>query len=312
MGWYNLNLSKKFRLLKEEYNQFSAMIEIQSLVDEVLKESDNSEKNNEELYSNQNLNQKPKLFQYWHQGFGELPEVIYNCYLTVDHFLSNDFEIVRIDFDTLSDYIKLPDYIIKAREEERMTIAHFSDIIRNKLLFDYGGLWLDSSVMITSTERVRDFYGSRKVAFQNAAVFSNPKEHPVLVGSWMIWSKEANNETFGLSQKILEKYWQNNRFVSDYFLYHIIISDIIRKSPAIREEIKWHKRYYSNNSLDILFFYLNRSFNYDEIKHLFKNIGIHKLDFKAIKSSDNENLNYSILYCKNKFEKLIWRKYINE
>jgi hypothetical protein len=310
-GYFNLDGSSRYRFVKEIYLETRTMIEIQPLVDEVLRSQSNLSVNLHEPPVNSAVKIKPKHFQYWHQGVNAVPDVIYNCYLSIDHFLMDDFEIIRLDYETLKNYIKLPEHIIKARDEGRMTIAHFSDIIRNKLLLDYGGMWLDSSVMITSKDKLRYFYEERNVAFQNTPVFSNPKEHAVLIGSWMIWSRHSNSQVFRLTQEVLELYWERNKNISNYFLYHIVISDLIRKSAEIQREIDWHRRYYSSNSLDILFFMLNRSFERREIMRLFDSVGIHKLDFKAKRPMGDDLLNYHVFYDKEMFNDLLWSKYIN-
>ena len=157
LGFYNLETSKKYRYVKELYEETRAMIEIQPLVNEVLQYNNDILNNAFPQQASLNQEEKPILFQYWHQGINDIPDIVRNCYASIDYFLSKDFDIIRIDYKTLSNYITLPEFIIKAREEERMTIAHFSDIIRNKLLLEFGGLWLDSSVLITGKKDVLEF-----------------------------------------------------------------------------------------------------------------------------------------------------------
>jgi hypothetical protein len=280
-GWYNLNSSNKYRFVKEMYEETRAMIQIQPLVDQVLSENSDNKIISGEQPVSLILEGKPKLFQYWHQGINEVPDIVRNCYSSVDHFLSDHFEIIRIEHSTLSDYIELPTHILKAREEERMTIAHFSDIIRNKLLLDYGGLWLDSTVLITGNEDVLEFTSLDNRLMFSRFVFSNPKEHAVQFESWIMWAKKPNNPVYYLADEISRLYWEKNLIVTNYFQYHIIFTCLFLKNHKFKELFSWHDRWYMGNSADLGRYLISRDYNRNELIKLFEKTDIHKLDFKV-------------------------------
>jgi hypothetical protein len=281
MGWYNLNASNKYRFVKEMYEETRAMIQIQPLVDQVLLENSDNKIVNCEQPVSLNLEGKPKLFQYWHQGVNEIPEIVKNCYSSVDHFLSDHFEIIRIEQSTLSDYIELPTHILKAREEERMTIAHFSDIIRNKLLLEFGGLWLDSTVLITGKDDVLEFTSLNNRLMFSRFVFSNPKEHAVQFESWIMYSGKSGNSLWLLADKVLSEYWQKYERVNNYFLYHIVLTNIILKIPRIKDEFSWNNRFYLGNALDLGRYLIGVDFDPRLLKEVKRKTDIHKLDFKV-------------------------------
>jgi hypothetical protein len=280
MGWYNLNSSNKYRFVKEMYEETRAMIQIQPLVDQVLLENSEYISINCEQKADLSLSKKPKLFQYWHQGINEIPGIVRNCYSSVDYFLSDHFEIIRIEQSTLSDYIELPTHILNAREEERMTIAHFSDIIRNKLLLEYGGLWLDSTVLITGKEDVLEFISLNNRLMFSRFVFSNPKEHAVQFESWIIYSKKTHNRLWYLADKVLTRYWNEHDMVNNYFLYHIVLTIIFMKLPELKTDFHWENRYYLGNSLDLGRYLIAKDFNEIDWDNMLKKTNIHKLDFK--------------------------------
>jgi hypothetical protein len=279
-GWYNLNSSNKYRFVKEMYEETRAMIQIQPLVDQVLSENSDNKIINGEQPVSLILEGKPRLFQYWHQGLNEIPDIVRNCYSSVDHFLSDHFEIIRIEHSTLSDYIELPTHILKAREEERMTIAHFSDIIRNKLLLDYGGLWLDSTVLITGNEDVLEFTSLDNRLMFSRFVFSNPKEHAVQFESWIMWAKKSNNPVYYLADEISRLYWEKNLIVTNYFQYHIIITCIFFKIDNLKELFSWYDRFYVGNSLDLGRYLIGKGYNVKDLTRILKKTDIHKLDFR--------------------------------
>jgi hypothetical protein len=281
LGYFNLNSSNKYRFVKEMYEETRAMIQIQPLVDQVLFESSDNISINCEQQADSRSNKKPKLFQYWHQGINQVPDIVNICYKSVDHFLSDHFEIIRIEQSTLNGYIELPTHILKAREEERMTIAHFSDIIRNKLLLDYGGLWLDSTVLITGKEDVLEFTSLNNRLMFSRFVFSNPKEHAVQFESWIMWAKMPNNPVFFFADEVSRLYWQKNSGVTNYFQYHIIFTCLFLRNYKFKELFSWHDRWYMGNSADLGRYLISRDYNRNELIKLLEKTDIHKLDFKA-------------------------------
>ncbi len=312
-GWFNLNSSNKMRLIKQNYYEIKASIMILPLVKEVLADEkyEFNFKNCEGKLSN--TIQKPILFQYWHQGFNNLPPVVINCYKSVDYYLKNDFNIIRLEYRTLANYISLPLHIYEKLEKNMMTIAHFSDIVRNKLLLDYGGLWLDSTVLLTDNRDVKKFIDKKNISFQNRNIFSNSKEHAYLIDSWMIWSLHPGEKIFNLTQRVLELYWKKNSEINNYFLYHIIISNLIRENPNLIREIDFRRKNYCPNSLDLLFFWLDKKFDNTEFLFLLNICSIHKLNHKIHKETNLnlQQMNFShLLYDEHLFGKEFWDNWI--
>ena len=279
-GYFNLNSSNKYRFVKELYEETRTMIRLQPLVNDVIQ---NVEQDIESQVAKHPTvkNQKPKLFQYWHQGFNDLPGVVKNCYKSVDYFLGEDFEIIRIDFHTLDDFIVLPNHIIQLRNDEKMTIAHFSDIVRNKLLLDYGGLWLDSTVLITGKEDILKFISLDNRLMFSRFVFSNPKEHAVQFESWIMWSRNKGNLVYQIADDVLSAYWRKNKVVGNYFLYHIILTTIFLNEKRFMEVFHWNDRFYLGNSLDLGRYLIGIRFDVDKFENIKGKTDIHKLDFKV-------------------------------
>jgi hypothetical protein len=255
---------------------------------------------------------KPILWQLWLQGIDQVPPIIKNCFKSVDYFLGAHFEIKRLGDSQISDFITLPQHILDKYKNGIISHAHFSDIVRNELLLAYGGLWLDATVFISNTQSVLDFCDNRKVAFQNLGVFSNQKEYGMMIGSWMIWSEKEDNKIFRLTKTALDKYWERHHVLLDYYLYHLIVSNFIKIDDKWVDDMDWHKKEYSANTLDLLFFWFNRNYNYKELLWLFAKTGIHKLNFKD-KAVIKEPITVEMVFKDiNLFEDLLWRHHILE
>ena len=60
-------------------------------------------------------------------------------------------------------YIELPDYIEKKFEKGKISMAHFSDLLRISLLAKWGGMWIDSTALCTDEDFFR--YASKQRLF---------------------------------------------------------------------------------------------------------------------------------------------------
>lgn len=86
------------------------------------------------------------IWQYWAQGYANVPEVVSRCLASVDRY-AEGYTIIRLTDDTLSTYLDLPEFIVAKRK--LMTTAHFSDLLRLMLLKTYGGIWMDATILLT-------------------------------------------------------------------------------------------------------------------------------------------------------------------
>lgn len=50
----------------------------------------------------------------------------------------------------MAQYVDIPDYILQKYKQGKMTRTHLSDIVRLLLLSKYGGVWIDSTILLTN------------------------------------------------------------------------------------------------------------------------------------------------------------------
>lgn len=85
------------------------------------------------------------LWLYWECGAGtSVPDYIYLCWKTIAIHCSNDLRITIVTPETLAQY--LPD--IDPCYKSLVRIAHRADFIRFNLLYKFGGVWLDSDMVV--------------------------------------------------------------------------------------------------------------------------------------------------------------------
>ena len=88
---------------------------------------------------------KPIIWLYWE---GKEPNYIKLCYKTVLKHCTDDFNIIRLNENTVFDY--LPEFKNK-NFDEFLNIPQKSDVFRYNLLYKYGGIWLDSDIIVFSS-----------------------------------------------------------------------------------------------------------------------------------------------------------------
>ena len=99
-----------------------------------------------------------QIYFCWLQGEANLPPIVRCCY---NSFKQNAgrYKIVFIDEQNFSKYVDIPPHVMDKFRTGKITRTHFSDILRVNLLERYGGLWLDSTILVTEPlEKYKDFW----------------------------------------------------------------------------------------------------------------------------------------------------------
>lgn len=102
-----------------------------------------NKKNNESFY---NISNKPYLWLYWDPPINGTPGYIQICYDSVVKHCSESFVIVRLNKDNIKTF--LPEIIGYEKYINNMKIAHKVDLYRILLLYKFGGLYLDSDILV--------------------------------------------------------------------------------------------------------------------------------------------------------------------
>lgn len=105
---------------------------------------DNATGLNEPVYSG-----KKYAWSCWWQGMEEAPDLIKACINSQKRYLPKEAELIIITRDNYRDYMDFPQWLLDKVEDGRVTLTTFSDVIRASLLYKYGGIWLDSTILLT-------------------------------------------------------------------------------------------------------------------------------------------------------------------
>nr|MCR4769727.1 capsular polysaccharide synthesis protein [Bacteroidaceae bacterium] len=89
-----------------------------------------------------------KIWFFWWQGFDSIPEICKLCLNSIKHYKS-DCQLILLSKDNYKQYSSIPQHIIKKVNDGHILIAHLADMLRCDLLYNHGGLWIDSTLLVT-------------------------------------------------------------------------------------------------------------------------------------------------------------------
>lgn len=216
---------------------------------------------------------KPKIiWTCWWQGMENAPLLVKKCIASMQQY-SRDYEVRIIDSQNINQFIYIPNYIVEKYEKGIIPAAHFSDIIRLLLLKQYGGIWIDSTILLTGNipDYILDadlflFRYSRKpvggIVSINPFIVACPN-HPII------------EDVLDL----LLEYWRKENKLVAYTIMPLFFTMVVSNSALnnkLWEEVPWT----FSNSIVYLVWALHRKYDsklYDIYTHL---SSIHKLTYK--------------------------------
>lgn len=253
---------------------------------------------NIELSKNMNkpINDNPSrapIWFCWFQGEDNLPEIPKLC-LTMLRKYSNNHPVIVITQDNYRDYVEIPSRIVNLFKCGNISYSHFSDILRINLITQKGGLWMDSTMLLTKNidERIFEtpFYTVKIKEFGNFVSRSR-------------WSVFFIGGTAGniLTSCICEyyiRYWEKENCLIDYFFTDYAIDIAYKSNKEIKNIID--NIDYSNLNLHKLSPILNDKFDIKTYSLLTKGTSMFKLSWKLYNDKDliNNKENY-FNYIKN-------------
>ncbi len=132
---------------------------------------------------------------------------------------------VLITESNLSDYITIPEEIMQKYHKGIIPKPQFSDIIRCYLLAEYGGIWLDSTVLLEKP-LPKDILESDFFVFK--------KEDKIGFSNWLM-SSGKNHPLIEMIKDLLTHYWKKNDELIYYFIMHWLFSAAQQASKYLTE-----------------------------------------------------------------------------
>lgn len=178
----------------------------------------------------------------WLQGIENAPDIVKCCINSVRQNVKGKLHI--ISYENYSSYVNIQKDIIHKHEMGLISKTHFSDIIRLELLYRYGGIWIDATVLVMKDGLPDYVYELPLFMYKVGASIDEDYSDPRKFSSWFMATQKGNG-LIGMTCKLINFYWKME-LTYPYFLMHYLIRMV------------WDK--YDNNDKNKLIFYSSNNY----------------------------------------------------
>lgn len=252
-----------------------------------------------------NLDSTKIIWQYWGQGVKHAPPIIQKCFSSVDQY-KKDYKIIRLDDESLKEYIDFPDFIWEKYKTRNFQPVFFSDLVRLALLYAYGGIWIDASILLTAP--IPEEYLTEDLFLFQRSAHAVDKEKWINYNStyfnWHSCHKANMLSSFIISQKnhffiknllnLMLNYWKTQDDIHFYLFFQVLFNELLQYQDIAPIQLK----IVDDTLPHILQYQFNSTFSQKEFETIKNKISIHKLTHKIPESPS-----------KNSFLEFILKKY---
>ncbi|AUJ65719.1 hypothetical protein B9057_15040 (plasmid) [Aestuarium zhoushanense] len=223
-----------FKMIVTRYNYFVASGKNRDV------EGNHLRSENESVGRLQERSPSKNIFVYWHQGFDVAPEVVKTCRLQIGYITKKQgLNLIELNYENLKSYIDIPWVIEKRLRDGTISLAHYSDYVRTKLILMYGGMWVDSTLFFSDLISP-DIFEHELFLFRFR---KNTSQHS---SNQLIYAVSSGNEILRKMVSFLEYYWTSAKRPESYFFYHYIFSVFASQGGLQKDGIE--SMHYSENN----------------------------------------------------------------
>ena len=219
---------------------------------------------------------KMRVWVMWWQGEENMPPLVKATFASIKHHAGGR-EVFLITQDNISEWVKLPLCISSKITQGKITYTTLSDYIRYYLLSNYGGLWVDSTMLM-----VKDIPGNvwtdSFFTIKNVANISDN----VSLSRWngqFLSSTQAHFHIFETMRLLWEQYWEKFDANIDYFMTDYLLAFAYENDSEVRAAIDNVAP--SNEKLYALGYALNKPFDRNEWERMKEGQDMFKLSYKV-------------------------------
>ena len=216
-----------------------------------------------------------KIFSIWLQGEENAPELVKACYRSIRKNCKQ--KLVVLDEKTLFEYIKLPDKIMEKRRRGLIKNAHFADICRVELLYEHGGIWLDSTDFVTEPipKLIADsdffmFMFNPNWGFGYSFVqncFIRARKGAYLLAAW---------------RAMILDYWMHENHEIDYFMHQLLFKTLVTHDARAKEHFEKMPHILQDATHKLWWGYKDKPFDEKLFKDITKDSFFQKTTFKGL------------------------------
>lgn len=221
------------------------------------------------------ISEEANIWIFWWQGEQKLPYPVNLCIQSIKKH-AGKHPVVVVTENNYKEYVDIPEYIIQKFAEGIISLAAFSDIIRFELLYNHGGIWLDSTYYFTN-EIQRDVYNTSFFSIANP----NGRKWVVTKDIWSIsfMAMTKKHPIAAYMRDAFREYWKMENTIIAYLLVDCFMAIGYEDIPLFKKIIDSVP---INNTgvFDLLQPIRNTVCTQQEFEELMGNTYIHKLTYK--------------------------------
>ena len=224
----------------------------------------------EKVSLNESAPKEKIIWTCWLQGEENAPLLVRRC---IDSIRSNagNFKVVVLTSETISNYISVPEHIIKKHETGIISHTHYTDFVRLLLLKKYGGIWIDATIMLTGLI-------PQYIIDSPLFVYKRRPAGNVEIETCFIVS-DKNNPLICAVLELLLEYWRKENKLISYSLIHLAWTMAAHSKKEIKE--LWDNVIYVPCELiDVLMHELSIQYSEEKWKIICALSPVHKLSYK--------------------------------
>ena len=228
----------------------------------------------------------------WFQGEKSMPPIVKGCYATIKRH-AGLHPVKLITIENYSEYVSIPQYIIDKHERKELSYTAFSDILRNNLLADHGGIWLDASIYLT--DELKDWERPFCTIKQD-----RPDDNLYVSGyRWTSFCLGGvkGNLLNSFVKDFFNVYFQKEKIMIDYFLIDYAIALGYENVPAIKKLVDDVP--YTSPDLYFMQINLTSEVTDEEFNRVIRNTSIFKLNRRVKDPTDKHSLYYRLGFGEN-------------
>lgn len=220
----------------------------------------------------------------WLQGMAQAPEMVKVCLESQKRMFGD--KVIVLDNKNYKDWISLPDYVEEKYRKGYIPGALFSDMMRLELLIQYGGTWIDSTVLADPTGLNNSNNKWRpsidEIKNSELFIFRYFRQGKIVgMSNWFIHSK-PNNPLLQDIRDMLYAYWQKYNCTVEYYIFHLLFAEAAKRYPEMIVQMP------KGNSFHSLMLRDNITMFYDEDwwQELTTHVCFHKLNYRLEKQAN--------------------------
>lgn len=186
------------------------------------------------VYSSQTPKQQQEttIWLYWND-ISNMPRMVECCIEQIKKN-SNGRKVVVVTEDTVSKYLELDDVIWKKYHAGKISRTHFCDIVRIALLYNYGGVWMDCTILLT--QPLPDYVTTLPFYTNHLREIDN---NNIGGGRWSTFflACHKGNLMMKATLEVFVEYWKKYDLIVDYVWMDYIFYLLYNNIPSIKEMV---------------------------------------------------------------------------